>query len=117
MDFKHKKFCDDFLETFDFEKSCSFAQVNERLMLERVKDETSEVSQYLNYKKELFTLASTFITNDFIKYRLGLIVLDGDNQHKIGASKILLDYEDNVDKTSEFLKLIEGIKHEKKSII
>lgn len=110
MDYKQKKFCDSFLKTFDLAQSCAIAKVNKNKMLVHLYDKDSAVSKYIQEHTDVYALSNSFITTDFIKYKLGLVVLNGDNQHIIAASKILLGYEDDVDKTSEFVNLIKALK-------
>jgi len=110
MQNKHKQFCKCFLETFDFNKSCSDAKLNNASTLELMHDKTSEVYKYITEQIQLYTMQNTFMTKDFIKFKLGEIINNGDNQHKIQSAKLLLEFEDTIDKTQEFKNLIKQIK-------
>lgn len=110
MEHKEKIFCNKFLKSFDFNQSCTDSKVNKKRMKEIMSDRTSDVAVYIKEQVDLYTLANSYMTKDFIKFKLGEVVNTGDNQHKITAAKLLLEFEDTVDKTSEFIDLIKAIK-------
>lgn len=110
MDNKDKQFCKHFLETFDFNLSCTESKTNKNRMYKIIQDTKSEVSVYLKSQVQLYTLQNTYLTKDLIKFKLGEIINKGENQHIIQAAKLLMEYEDTVDKTKEFKDLIQAIK-------
>lgn len=110
MEYKHKIFCDTFLETFDFNASCVVAKVQKKRVLAYLYDADSPLSKYLREQVDLYALSNTFITTDLVKYKLGQVVLTGKHQYIVAAAKILLGYEDSEDKRSEFLDLINSMK-------
>lgn len=110
MEYKHKVFCDEYVKYFDFNASCTVAKVNKNKIRALMYDETSQISKYLREQVDTFALANTFITNDFIKFKLGQVIITAKAPYKISAAKVLLGYDDNVDKTSEFLSVIRAMK-------
>jgi len=113
MDYKPKQFCDAFIETLDFHDSCRAAKVNKNLMAVQLSDSESDVSIYIKDKIDIYAMANSFITTDYIKYKLGQIILTGDHSYVIAAAKLLLGFDENDDKTGEFTKLIEAVKQNK----
>ena len=111
IDYKHKIFCDFFIESFDFHQSCIDAKVQKNNMLTHLFDAKSEVSMYISSQMDIFSTANSYITTDVIKYRLGQIVMKVDSEpiHQIQAAKILLGYEDTPDKAEDFIKLVSAI--------
>ena len=110
MEYKHKKFCDIFLIHFDINLACTGAKVNKNKMVAIMYDRDSEVNKYIQSQIDLYALSNSFITTDFVKYKLGMVVAHGSSANKVAASKILLGYEDTEDKTKEFTDLIKAIK-------
>lgn len=115
MDYKHKVFCDAFIDSFDFNQSCKDAKVNKNKMIVYVSDTQSEIHEYIKEQVDIYSMSNSFITTDLIKYKLGQIVLNSEHIHQIQAAKLLLGYEDSPDKAEEFLKLIEAVKQNNKT--
>lgn len=115
LDYKHKVFCDLFVENFDFKASCKGAKVQENNILAKLYDTNSEVSEYIRGQMDVFAMANSFITTDYIRYKLGKIVLGDDNKPEsiISAAKLLLGFEDSPDKAEEFIKIIKAVKQDK----
>ena len=110
---KHKQFCTYFLRTYDFELSCEQAKVNKSKMLVLLYDRNSPVHQYISEMTDVYSLQNSFVTEDLIKAKLGEVLLQGENQHKIQAAKILLGFEDETDKTQVFKTLITALGEKK----
>lgn len=115
FDYKHKVFCDLFVENFDFKASCKGAKVQENNMLAKLYDTKSDVSEYIRGQMDVFAMANSFITTDYIRYKLGKIVLSDENKPEsvISAAKLLLGFEDSPDKADEFIKLIQAVRQDK----
>lgn len=110
MTHKHKVFADAFLRTFDFEESCKVAKAQKSRTMVLLYDKDSEINKYIQERIDLYSLQTSFITNDFIKFKLGEIVISGDNQHKIQAAKILLGYDEEGDRTGDFINLMKALR-------
>ncbi len=115
MLFKHKKFCDYYLVEFNFNESCGAASVNKNRIRELLYDPDSEVSIYLKEQTDLYAVHNSFITNDLIKFKLAQVLFDKEAKYSdiIASAKVLLGYEDSVDKTDEFLAVVKALKETK----
>ena len=111
LDYKQKVFADLFVESFDFKLSCKTAKVQQNSMLAHLRDSNSLVSEYIRGQIDVFAMSNSFITDELIKYKLGMIVL-GKNKPEsiISAAKLLLGFENDPDKSDEFMKLLKAIK-------
>lgn len=109
MTHKEKIFCKLFLATFDFNGSCEQAKVSKRLTLVKLYDNDSELNTHIREEIDVVSLQNSFITHDLIHYNLYKIVLNGENQHKIQASKILLGIDENSNQLTSFKELVEAI--------
>ncbi len=110
MDYKHKNFCDEYVKTLDFNLSCETARVNKNKTLAQLYDKTSELCQYVQKQMDVCELTNSFVSNDFVKLKLASIMITGSSRDKIQAAKVLLGYDENTDKTAEFINLINSIK-------
>lgn len=115
LTYKPKKFCDLFVETLDFHASCKEAQVNVSQMAAKLYDSDSDVSVYIRAKIDIYAMANSFVTPDYIRYKLSQIILTGEHNLVIQASKLLLGFEESPDKAKEFLKLIDAVKQNKET--
>ena len=113
LQYKHKIFCRHFLSTFDFEFACEKAKVNKSKMLVLLYDTSSPVNQYIQEQIDVFQLQNSFITEDVIKFKMGEVLLKGENQHKIAAAKLLLGFEDESDKSQVFKTLLSSLAEKK----
>ena len=110
---KHKQFCQAFLKSFDFEFACEAAKVNKSKMLVLLYDSTSPVNHYINEQCDVYALQNSFITDDLIRFKLAEVLLNGENQHKIQASKLLLGMVDEADQSAVFKTLISALQEKK----
>jgi len=115
LEFKHKKFCDYYLIDFNFAVSCTNAKVRKSLIRELMYDPTSDISIYLKQNTDMYAVHNSYITNDLIKFKLAQVLFDKEATHSnsISAAKVLLGYEDSIDKTAEFLDVIKALKQDK----
>jgi len=109
MTHKETLFCKLFLSTFDFNGSCEQAKVSKRLTLVKLYNSESEVNNYIRDAIDIISLQNSFITDDMVYNQLYKIVLTGDDQHKIQASKILLGIDNNENQLTSFKELVEAI--------
>ena len=109
MTYKEKLFCKLFLSTFDFNGSCEGAKVSKRLTLVKLYNSDSEVNTYIREAIDVISLQNSFITDEMVYNKLYQIVLTGDDQHKIQASKILLGIENDSDQLTSFKELVQAI--------
>jgi len=107
---KHKIFSDCFLKTFDFELSCQGAKLNKTQTMVLLSDKTSEMSVYIQKRINFYDVQASYITENYVKTKLGDILVNGNNGHKIQAAKILLGYTEAGEKAGDFINLIKAIK-------
>lgn len=103
---KHLLFCKAFVRTFDLNSACEFAKIKVNTIMPHLYDENSPIYQYITGRVDCYAVQNRFISEDVIKYKLNQIVLNGEDQHKIQAAKILLGLDGSVDNTAAFKHLI-----------
>lgn len=109
MTHKEKLFCKLFIKTFDFNGSCEKAKTSKRLTLIKLYSTDSEVNTYIREEIDIISLQNSFFTHEVVYNQLYQIVLTGDDQHKIQASKILLGIDSNENQLLKFKELVEAI--------
>lgn len=109
MTHKETIFCKLFISTFDFNGSCERAKASKRLTLVKLYNPESEVNNYIREAIDIISLQNSFITDEVVYNKLYQIVLNGDDQHKIQASKILLGIDSDNNQLTSFKELVEAI--------
>jgi len=109
MTHKETLFCKLFLATFDFNGSCEKVKISKKLTLVKLYNSESEINTYIREGIDVIALQNSFITNEMVYNQLYQIVLKGDDQHKIQASKILLGIDSDSNQLTSFRELVEAI--------
>lgn len=102
-------FCEEFVRTFNFSKACLEAKVNRVTMIERLKDEKSNINLWIRNSIDELAVANSFVDQEVVISGLVNIFLSGEEKSKLQAAKMLLENERSPDKTKEFKDLIDKL--------